>query len=53
MSRDVVILSKEKEMTERIVEEGTKRKSGSDNSKEVVDGLLQELEALPIRAIAG
>ncbi|CAF1916857.1 BnaCnng38950D [Brassica napus] len=49
VSRDVVILSKEKEITERIVEEGSKSKTGSDNSKEVVDGLLQELEALPIR----
>ncbi|CAG7894186.1 unnamed protein product, partial [Brassica rapa] len=49
VSRDVVILSKEKEITERIVEEESKSKTGSDNSKEVVDGLLQELEALPIR----
>ncbi|WZZ27081.1 hypothetical protein YC2023_010482 [Brassica napus] len=48
VSKKVVILNKEEDSTVVIVEADPEKRIGLGNAKEVVDGLLQELESLPI-----
>ncbi|CAN7082851.1 unnamed protein product, partial [Brassica oleracea var. botrytis] len=48
VSNKVVILNKEEDSTVVIVEADPEKRIGLGNAKELVDGLLQELESLPI-----
>lgn len=53
VSKKVVILNKEEDSTVVIVEADPEKSIGLGNGKEVVDGLLQELESLPIGGDSG
>lgn len=53
ISKDVVILTKEKDSNEMIIVDEPERKSCSNNAKEVVDNLIQELASLPTRTELG
>lgn len=53
VSNKVVILNKEEDSTVVIVEADPEKRIGLGNAKELVDGLLQELESLPIGGDSG
>ncbi|KAF2593939.1 hypothetical protein F2Q70_00042393 [Brassica cretica] len=53
VSNKVVILNKEEDSTVVIVEADPENRIGLGNAKELVDGLLQELESLPIGGDSG